>query len=81
MLPVTVDFEGGYAIGPGRPDRECPPARRDRRVGCNFEDQIVGTDRLYDIADQVGRLAALREGVGDRLLHQPADRSVPEGQT
>jgi 2-methylisocitrate lyase-like PEP mutase family enzyme len=33
-------------------------------IGCNFEDQVVGTDRLYEVADQAERIAALRAGVG-----------------
>lgn len=63
-LPVTIDFEGGYAN-----DGEGLAANGRRladtgAVGCNFEDQVVGTDRLYEIADQVERIAALRRGVG-----------------
>ena len=63
-LPVTVDFEGGYAI-----EGEAITANARRlaeigAIGCNFEDQILGTDGLYDIADQVSRIAALRAGVG-----------------
>lgn len=63
-LPVTIDFEGGYAT-----DADGLTANGRRLagtgvIGCNFEDQIVGTDRLYDITDQAKRLAALREGVG-----------------
>ena len=64
-LPVTVDFEGGYANdGDGL-------AANGRRlaetgaIGCNFEDQVVGTDRLYDIGEQVARIGALRSGVGN----------------
>jgi len=63
-LPVTVDFEGGYGTD------STTLAANGRRladtgaIGCNFEDQMVGTDRIYDIADHVGRIAALREGVG-----------------
>ncbi len=29
---------------------------------------MVGTDRLYDIGDQVARIAALRAGVGDEFF-------------
>jgi 2-methylisocitrate lyase-like PEP mutase family enzyme len=67
-LPVTVDFEGGYAVEAealttnGRRLADCGA------IGCNFEDQVVGTDRLYGISDQVVRLAALREGVGDTFF-------------
>ena len=63
-LPVTVDFEGGYATdGDGL-------AANGRRlaetgaIGCNFEDQVVGTDGLYDVEEQVARIEALRRGVG-----------------
>jgi 2-methylisocitrate lyase-like PEP mutase family enzyme len=63
-LPVTIDFEGGYAE-----DSEGLAANGRRlaetgAIGCNFEDQVVGTDRLYETADQAARIAALRNGVG-----------------
>ena len=67
-LPVTIDFEGGYAddaaglTGNGRKLAETGA------IGCNFEDQVVGTDRLYDIADQQQRIAALRAGVGSKFF-------------
>ncbi len=67
-LPVTIDFEGGYA------EDAAELAANGRRladtgaIGCNFEDQIVGTDRLYEIADQAARIAALREGVGTNFF-------------
>ncbi|HET7575988.1 MAG TPA: isocitrate lyase/phosphoenolpyruvate mutase family protein [Sphingomicrobium sp.] len=63
-LPVTVDFEGGYAEDSNGLTANGRRLAATGAVGCNFEDQIVGTDRLYDIADQVQRIAALREGVG-----------------
>lgn len=81
-LPVTIDFEGGYAE-----DGDALAANGRRlaetgAIGCNLEDQVVGTDRIYDIADQVARIAALREGVGndffinlrtDLFLKKPAE--------
>ena len=63
-LPVTVDFEGGYAEAA---DALVTNGRRlaaTGAIGCNFEDQVVGTDRLYSVADQAARIAALRDGVG-----------------
>src|SRR3954462_8907495 len=63
-LPVTIDFERGSA---GDGDGLNANGRRLREtgaIGCNFEDQVVGTDRLYEIADHCGRLQALRGGVG-----------------
>jgi 2-methylisocitrate lyase-like PEP mutase family enzyme len=67
-LPVTVDFEGGYAIEGEAITANARRLAETGAVGCNFEDQIVGTDELYDIADQVGRIAALRAGVGDSFF-------------
>lgn len=63
-LPVTVDFEGGYAEDASGLTANGRRLAETGAIGCNFEDQIVGTDRLYDIADQVARIAALRVGVG-----------------
>ena len=63
-LPVTVDFEGGYATDVGGLTANGRRLAGTGAIGCNFEDQVVGTDRLYDIADQVARIAALRAGVG-----------------
>jgi 2-methylisocitrate lyase-like PEP mutase family enzyme len=63
-LPVTVDFEGGYAAGS---DALAANGRRlaaTGAIGCNFEDQIVGTDGLYEIADHQQRIKSLRQGVG-----------------
>jgi 2-methylisocitrate lyase-like PEP mutase family enzyme len=67
-LPVTVDFEGGYAIEGEAITANARRLAQTGAIGCNFEDQIVGTDGLYDIADQVGRIAALRAGVGDSFF-------------
>jgi 2-methylisocitrate lyase-like PEP mutase family enzyme len=63
-LPVTVDFEGGYATSSGELTANGRRLAETGAIGCNFEDQVVGTDRLYDIAEQVERIAALRAGVG-----------------
>jgi len=63
-LPVTVDFEGGYATDAVAITANARRLAETGAIGCNFEDQVVGTDRLYDVAQQVERIAALREGVG-----------------
>jgi 2-methylisocitrate lyase-like PEP mutase family enzyme len=67
-LPVTIDFEGGYATDSAGLTANGRRLVETGAIGCNFEDQVVGTDRLYDIAEQVRRLAALREGVGDAFF-------------
>jgi 2-methylisocitrate lyase-like PEP mutase family enzyme len=64
-LPVTVDFEGGYANDPSGLTANGRRLAETGAIGCNFEDQVVGTDRLYGVVDQVARIAALRAGTGD----------------
>ena len=63
-LPVTVDFEGGYATDVNGLAANGRRLAKTGAVGCNFEDQIVGTDELYSVAEQSARIAALRDGVG-----------------
>jgi 2-methylisocitrate lyase-like PEP mutase family enzyme len=63
-LPVTVDFEGGYAQASGALTANGRRLAATGAIGCNFEDQVVGTDRLYSVTDQAGRISALRQGVG-----------------
>lgn len=63
-LPVTVDFEGGYADEPHEIEANASRLAGSGAIGCNFEDQIVGTDRIYAITEQETRIAALRGGVG-----------------
>lgn len=59
-LPVTVDFEGGYAAAPETVEQN---VRRLLRLGIaafNFEDQIVDGPGLYSVEDQVSRIRAAR---------------------
>jgi 2-methylisocitrate lyase-like PEP mutase family enzyme len=67
-LPVTVDFEGGYATDSAGLSENGRLLAETGAIGCNFEDQVVGTDRLYEITDQVQRIAALRAGVGKNFF-------------
>ena len=64
-LPVTVDFEGGYATDSSGLTANGRRLAETGAIGCNFEDQVVGTDGIYEIDDQVARIGALREGVGN----------------
>lgn len=61
-LPVTLDFEGGYAADVLGIASNVQQALQTGVVGFNFEDQIVGTKDLYDIETQAARVAAMREG-------------------
>ena len=81
-LPVTVDFEGGYATAADGLTANGRRLAQTGVIGCNFEDQVVGTDRLYEIEEQVARIGALRQGVGaDFFINVRTDlflRAKPE---
>jgi len=62
--PVTIDFESAYAADVETVERNAALLTTTGAVGCNFEDQVVGTDRLYSIEDQAKRIAAVRRAVG-----------------
>lgn len=60
-IPVTVDFEGGYAADPETVSRNVRRLLALGVIGLNFEDQVVDGKGLYSIEDQVARLRAVRE--------------------
>ncbi|WP_299829923.1 isocitrate lyase/phosphoenolpyruvate mutase family protein [uncultured Roseobacter sp.] len=59
-LPLTVDFEGGYAEDPDQIEKNVSRVIAAGAVGINFEDQIVKGAGLYTIPDQVARIEAAR---------------------
>lgn len=63
-LPVTVDFEGGYAAAPELLAANFAALAATGAVGCNFEDQVVGGEGLYPIEAQQARIAAARKAAG-----------------
>ena len=63
-IPVTIDFEGGYAAKPDDVARNVAALAATGAVGCNFEDQVVGGDGLHPVALHRDRLAAIRAAVG-----------------
>lgn len=64
-LPVTADFESGYAADPAMVGQNVQSLLKLGVVGLNFEDQVVGGPGLYGIADQVARLHAVRKAADD----------------
>jgi 2-methylisocitrate lyase-like PEP mutase family enzyme len=64
-LPVTIDFEGGYAVDASGLATNGRRLAETGAIGCNFEDQVVGTDGVYAIDEQARRISALRGGVGN----------------
>ncbi|MBX3560413.1 MAG: isocitrate lyase/phosphoenolpyruvate mutase family protein [Sphingomonas sp.] len=73
-LPVTVDFEGGYALAPDAVAANVARLAETGAIGCNFEDQVVGGNGLHPIADQAARIGAIRAAVGaDFFLNARTD--------
>jgi 2-methylisocitrate lyase-like PEP mutase family enzyme len=64
-LPVTIDFEGGYAVEPGALAENMRALAATGAIGCNFEDQVVGGDGLHPIEVQAARIRAARQAVGE----------------
>jgi 2-methylisocitrate lyase-like PEP mutase family enzyme len=63
-LPVTIDFEGGYAADPDAAGRNVGRLAATAAVACNFEDQVIGGDGLYPTPVQAERIRAIRAAVG-----------------
>ncbi|MBA2921198.1 isocitrate lyase/phosphoenolpyruvate mutase family protein [Sphingomonas sp. MAH-20] len=59
-LPVTLDFEGGYAVEPERVAANFGRVLEAGAIGCNFEDQVVGGEGLHPLRDHARRIEALR---------------------
>lgn len=81
-LPVTIDFEGGYARTPEGVGENAARLAMSDVIGCNIEDRLVGGDGLYPLRDQCERIEAMRQGVGgtffinartDLFLKAPAE--------
>src|SRR6185369_9839293 len=60
-LPVTLDFEGGYATNVAALKENIRNLIAAGGIGLNFEDRIVGGDGLHSVEDQSTRIEAIRE--------------------
>jgi len=67
-VPVSVDFEGGYATDADGIAANLADLAVAGAVGCNFEDSVIGGDGLYPIAQQADRVAAARRGASDAFF-------------
>lgn len=59
-LPVTLDFESGYAADAAEVAANVAKVIQAGAVGINFEDQVVGGEGLYSIEEQSARIKAVR---------------------
>jgi 2-methylisocitrate lyase-like PEP mutase family enzyme len=60
-IPVSADFEGGFAVDPAHLAEHARLLADAGAVGCNFEDQVIGGEGLHPIAEQARRVAAVVE--------------------
>lgn len=60
-LPVTLDFEGGYATDLATLRSNIENVLDTGAIGINFEDQVIGGEGLHTIDDQSARIRAIRE--------------------
>jgi 2-methylisocitrate lyase-like PEP mutase family enzyme len=67
-LPVTIDFESGYAVEPEEVGANVARLAGTGAVGCNFEDQVIGGEGLHPLELQVRRIAAIRDSVGAQFF-------------
>ena len=65
-LPVTIDFEGGYATEPDEVARNGAQIVDAGAVGINFEDQIVGATGVHPVGRQAERIRAIRRMTAER---------------
>ena len=67
-VPVSIDFESGYARDAAGITTNLAGLAATGAVGCNFEDSVIGGEGLYAIAEQADRVAAARKGAGDAFF-------------
>ena len=60
-LPVTADFESGFAADPAHLTDHARLLAETGVVGCNFEDQVIGGEGLHPVGEQAKRVAAVVE--------------------
>jgi 2-methylisocitrate lyase-like PEP mutase family enzyme len=63
-LPVTIDFEGAYAVAPEEAAANVARLAATGAIGCNFEDQVIGGAGLHPTDLQAARIRAIRAAVG-----------------
>jgi len=63
-LPVTIDFEGAYAVEPEGVAANLAKLAATGAIGCNFEDQVIGGEGLHPTQVQAQRIRAARAALG-----------------
>lgn len=72
-LPVSLDFEGGYAAEPMILAANFARAIEGGAIGCNFEDQRIGGEGLFPVAEQTLRIASLKAAAPHAFVNARTD--------
>ena len=67
-LPVTLDFEGGYASDLATLSPNIERVLDAGAIGINFEDQVIGGEGLHSVEDQSARIAVIRRTADAREI-------------
>ncbi len=67
-VPVSIDFESGYAVDAAGLTANLAGLAATGAVGCNFEDSVIGGEGVYPIEEQAARVVAARKGAGDAFF-------------
>lgn len=82
-LPLSVDFEGGYAEDPAELAKNVAKVIDAGAIGINFEDQVVGGSGVYPISRQAERIRAIRSLADSRgiplFINARTDLFLQEG--
>ncbi|TCV75859.1 isocitrate lyase/phosphoenolpyruvate mutase family protein [Neorhizobium sp. S3-V5DH] len=82
-LPLSVDFEGGYAEDPTELAKNVAKVIDTGAIGINFEDQVVGGSGVYPISRQAERIRAIRSLADSRgiplFINARTDLFLQEG--
>ena len=57
---MTLDLEAGYGSSPDAVAKSVTRSIEAGAIGCNIEDQVIGGDALYSVAEQEARVRAAR---------------------
>jgi 2-methylisocitrate lyase-like PEP mutase family enzyme len=82
-LPLSVDFEGGYAEDPSEVAANVAQVLDAGAIGINFEDQVVGGSGIYPVEQQAARIRAVRAMADSRdipfFINARTDLFLKEG--
>jgi 2-methylisocitrate lyase-like PEP mutase family enzyme len=80
-LPVSLDFEGGYAVEPDGLRKNIAEVIKAGSIGINFEDRVVGGEGLYPVEQQSERIRAVRQAADEQgiplFINARADVVLP----